>query len=97
MAIWVLGLHNPYTFDVQPGAGRILINDVGRATYEEINYGARGANHELPLHEGAGKRTQILGTSTLLCSRLFLDHGMRDHRGRILQSREHSILARLRR
>jgi glucose/arabinose dehydrogenase len=98
MAIWVLGLCNPYTFDVQPGAGRILINDVGRATYKEINHGARGANYELPLREGgAGKRPQILGTSPLLCSRLFLDHGMRDHRGRILQSREHLILARLRR
>lgn len=52
MAIWVLGLRNPYTFDVQPGAGRILINDVGRATYKEIDYGARGANYELPLREG---------------------------------------------
>ncbi|HZG64746.1 MAG TPA: hypothetical protein VEY13_14780, partial [Rubrobacteraceae bacterium] len=77
--------------------GRILINDVGRATYKEIDYGARGANYELPLHEGAGKRPQILGTSPLLCSRLFLDHGVRDHRGRILQFREHLILARLRR
>ena len=28
-AIWALGLRNPYTFGVQPGTGRIFINDVG--------------------------------------------------------------------
>ena len=45
-----------------------------------------------PYMRGAGKRPQILRTSPLLCSRFFLDHGMRD-----LQFREHSILARVRR
>jgi glucose/arabinose dehydrogenase len=28
-AIWALGLRNPFGFAVQPGAGRIFINDVG--------------------------------------------------------------------
>ena len=41
--IWAYGLRNPYTFDVQPGTGRVFINDVGNATWEEINEGAAGA------------------------------------------------------
>ena len=43
-AIWALGLRNPFTFAVQPGTGRILINDVGQGTWEEINEGFAGAN-----------------------------------------------------
>lgn len=51
-AIWALGLRNPFTFDVQPGANRIFINDVGNDAWEEINEGAAGANYGWPLHEG---------------------------------------------
>jgi uncharacterized repeat protein (TIGR03806 family) len=46
-AIWALGLRNPFTFAVQPGTGRILINDVGGAN-EEINEGFAGANYGWP-------------------------------------------------
>jgi glucose/arabinose dehydrogenase len=51
-AIWALGLRNPYTFAVQPGTGRIHINDVGAQTWEEINRGAAGANYGWPRFEG---------------------------------------------
>ncbi len=51
-AIWALGLRNPFTFAVQPGTGRIFINDVGAATYEEINDGIKGANYGWPVYEG---------------------------------------------
>ncbi len=51
-AIWALGLRNPYTFAVQPGTGRIHINDVGAQTWEEINRGAKGANYGWPRYEG---------------------------------------------
>jgi len=51
-AIWALGLRNPYTFDVQPGTGKLLINDVGQGTWEEINEGAAGANYGWPATEG---------------------------------------------
>jgi glucose/arabinose dehydrogenase len=51
-AIWALGLRNPYTFAVQPGTGRIHINDVGAHTWEEINRGAAGANYGWPDCEG---------------------------------------------
>jgi cysteine-rich repeat protein len=51
-AIWALGLRNPFTFDFQPGTGRMYINDVGAATWEEINEGAPGANFGWPTTEG---------------------------------------------
>lgn len=43
--IYVLGLRNPYTFAVQPGTGRIFINDVGENTWEEIDDSSAGANY----------------------------------------------------
>src|SRR5262245_2510849 len=52
-AIWALGLRNPFTFAVQPGTGRLFINDVGEGTWEEINQGVRGANYGWPSCEGA--------------------------------------------
>jgi glucose/arabinose dehydrogenase len=51
-AIWASGLRNPFTFAVQPGSGRIHINDVGENTWEEINLGAAGANYGWPGSEG---------------------------------------------
>ncbi|HEX6706590.1 MAG TPA: PQQ-dependent sugar dehydrogenase [Albitalea sp.] len=51
-AIWAYGLRNPFTFAVQPGTGRIHINDVGQTTWEEINLGAPGANYGWPSSEG---------------------------------------------
>jgi hypothetical protein len=51
-AIWATGLRNPFTFGVQPGTGRIFINDVGQATWEEINEGRAGANYGWPASEG---------------------------------------------
>lgn len=50
--VWAYGLRNPFTFAVQPGSGRIHINDVGESTWEEINLGARGANYGWPGSEG---------------------------------------------
>ena len=52
-AIWALGLRNPFTFTVQPGTGRIFINDVGQDTSEEINDGIAGSNYGWPVTEGA--------------------------------------------
>jgi glucose/arabinose dehydrogenase len=51
-AIWALGLRNPFTFAVQPGSGRIFINDVGQNTWEEIDLGVPGANYGWPITEG---------------------------------------------
>ena len=51
-AIWALGLRNPFTFAVQPETGRIMINDVGQGTWEEVNEGIAGANYGWPKTEG---------------------------------------------
>jgi len=51
-AIWVYGLRNPYTFSVQRGTGKILVNDVGQGSWEEINLGVKGGNYGWPATEG---------------------------------------------
>jgi glucose/arabinose dehydrogenase len=51
-AIWALGLRNPFTFAIQPGTGRIFINDVGQNTWEEINDGIAGSNYGWSICEG---------------------------------------------
>ena len=51
-AVWASGLRNPFTFAVQPGTGRIHINDVGESTWEEVDLGAAGANYGWPTSEG---------------------------------------------
>jgi glucose/arabinose dehydrogenase len=51
-AIWALGLRNPFTFAFQPGTGRMIINDVGQNTWEEINEGVAGSNYGWPTTEG---------------------------------------------
>ncbi len=51
-AIWALGLRNPFSFAVQPGSGKIYINDVGATRWEEINRGVKGANYGWPRYEG---------------------------------------------
>jgi glucose/arabinose dehydrogenase len=49
--VWAHGLRNPYTFSVHPESGRILVNDVGQVTWEEINDATTGE-----------KLLQLLGT-----------------------------------
>lgn len=51
-ATWAMGLRNPFTFGIEPGTGKIFINDVGQETWEEINLGAPGANYGWPNSEG---------------------------------------------
>ena len=51
-AIWALGLRNPFTFAIQPGTGKMYINDVGAQLWEEINLGRAGANYGWPTTEG---------------------------------------------
>lgn len=53
--IWAYGLRNPYTISVQPGTGRLFVNDVGQSTWEEINDATIGGlNFGWPNAEGAG-------------------------------------------
>ncbi len=51
--IWAYGLRNPFTFDIQPGTGKIFVNDVGAKAWEEINDATtRGKNFGWPTVEG---------------------------------------------
>jgi glucose/arabinose dehydrogenase len=60
-AIWARGLRNPFTFAVQPGTGRMLINDVGQDRWEEVNEGFAGANYGWPITEGPVADAQFRG------------------------------------
>ena len=51
-AIWAYGLRNPFTFDIQPGTGRIFVNDVGDKLFDEIDDIVRGGNYGWPETEG---------------------------------------------
>jgi glucose/arabinose dehydrogenase len=71
-AIWAYGLRNPFTMDVERGTGRVLVNDVGQATWEEIDDAtAPGANFGWPRAEGPG-------TDAGLTAPLFAYHHNRD-------------------
>ncbi|MBL0742066.1 PQQ-dependent sugar dehydrogenase [Chryseolinea lacunae] len=51
--VWAYGLRNPFTFSVHPTTGRILVNDVGQGTWEEINDATEGGkNFGWPKAEG---------------------------------------------
>jgi glucose/arabinose dehydrogenase len=47
-AIYILGLRNPFTFNFQPGTGRMFIDDPGEATCERIFEGIKGGNYGWP-------------------------------------------------
>lgn len=51
-AIFSLGLRNPFTFAIQPGTQTLFINDVGEATWEEVNKGGARSNFGWPNSEG---------------------------------------------
>lgn len=51
-SIWALGLRNPFRLIFHPTTGQMLIGDVGSASWEEVNVGARGANYGWSTAEG---------------------------------------------
>jgi glucose/arabinose dehydrogenase len=50
--IYASGFRNPFTFAVQPGTGRIFVNDVGQNTFEEVNDLLPGADYGWFVTEG---------------------------------------------
>jgi len=50
--IWALGFRNPYTSAYSAETGKFYVNDVGEATWEEINSVQGGANYGWPTCEG---------------------------------------------
>lgn len=52
-SIWAYGFRNPFTFSIHPVTGRILVNDVGYISWEEINDATvAGRNFGWPQAEG---------------------------------------------
>lgn len=51
--VWSYGLRNPFTFSIHPETGRILVNDVGQVSWEEVNDATEsGKNFGWPTTEG---------------------------------------------
>lgn len=58
--IWAYGLRNPYTFSIQPGTGKIYVNDVGQNSVEEINDATDGGrNFGWPTAEGVSSNSNF--------------------------------------
>lgn len=56
--VWSYGVRNPFTFDVHPTTGQILINDVGQDMWEEIDdITTGGKNYGWPTAEGMSTNT----------------------------------------
>lgn len=51
-AIYAYGLRNPFNMSIQPGSGRIFVNDVGQGAFEEINEIMPGRNYGWSQIEG---------------------------------------------
>ncbi|HSX58468.1 MAG TPA: PQQ-dependent sugar dehydrogenase [Candidatus Saccharimonadales bacterium] len=79
-AIWAVGLRNPFTFAIQPGTGKIYINNVGSnpppdtpnsaGPFESVYTGAIGANYGWPNAEGNQS------CSTYTCPLYTYDHSL---------------------
>jgi glucose/arabinose dehydrogenase len=57
-SIWAMGLRNPFTFDIHQSTGKIYVNEVGHALYEEINDATTPAvNFGWPIDQGVVQGT----------------------------------------
>jgi glucose/arabinose dehydrogenase len=50
--VFMLGLRNPFRLAFDPTAGLLVIGEVGKARWEEVNRGSRGDNFGWPCFEG---------------------------------------------
>ena len=96
-AIWAYGFRNPFTFDVQAATGRIFVNDVGSAFWEEINELKKGANYGWPGTEGAPPDPSV--ETPLYTYRPHRERARRlgHHRGGVLRPAGRRLPVRLRR
>jgi glucose/arabinose dehydrogenase len=60
--IWAMGFRNPFSFAIQPGTGRIFMNDVGAdppERREEVNEIVKGGNYGWPSNQGYTSDSQF--------------------------------------
>jgi glucose/arabinose dehydrogenase len=67
--VWSLGFRNPFRLALADGSMTPIVGDVGRATAEEIDAAARGANLGWPCYEGRVKSEVY--ESTALCKAMY--------------------------
>lgn len=58
-AIWASGFRNPFTFDIHPLSGQVLVNDVGSNLFEEISSAEAGMYYGWPDLEGFNTGRQM--------------------------------------
>jgi glucose/arabinose dehydrogenase len=63
-AIYAYGFRNPFTFAIQPGTGRMFVDDVQLDNNEEINDVKRGGNYGWPLFQGTQRLAKFATTPT---------------------------------
>ncbi|MEZ4864804.1 MAG: PQQ-dependent sugar dehydrogenase [Caldilineaceae bacterium] len=51
--VYMLGLRNPFRFTFHPTTGELVIGDVGKSSWEEVNRGRAGANFGWPCFESS--------------------------------------------
>lgn len=77
--VWAYGLRNPYTFAIHPETGRILLNDVGQVTWEEVNDATIGGqNFGWPTTEGTFNQNTYPGFTNPIYA---YAHGSGDGKG----------------
>jgi glucose/arabinose dehydrogenase len=59
-SIYAVGFRNPFSFAFQPGTGRLLVNDVGTKTWEEINDVTAGGDYGYPTIEGPSTQAGLV-------------------------------------
>ena len=58
--VWAYGLRNPFSFEFQPGTGKLYVGDVGDTTWEEINDATiGGGDFGWPQYEGHTTDTSV--------------------------------------
>src|SRR5262245_804500 len=59
-AIFARGFRNAFAFDVHPRTGRVLVNDVGGARFEEVDELVRGGDYGWPVAEGPSRQPGLV-------------------------------------
>jgi glucose/arabinose dehydrogenase len=59
-AIYARGFRNAFEFDIHPKSGRIFVNDVGGARFEEVDELVRGGDYGWPVAEGPAKQAPLV-------------------------------------
>jgi glucose/arabinose dehydrogenase len=59
-AIYARGFRNAFALDVHPQTGRIFVNDVGGARFEEVDELQRGGDYGWPVAEGPARQPSLV-------------------------------------